>query len=31
VQIDSYPALTNKSTNICMWCGQITITDDGQE
>jgi hypothetical protein len=31
VQIDSYPALTNQSTNMCMWCGQITITDDGQK
>lgn len=29
--IDQYPALTNKSTNMCMWCGRITIEDDGQE
>jgi hypothetical protein len=31
VQIDNYPALMNKSTNMCMWCGQIKIEDDGQE
>jgi hypothetical protein len=29
--IDNSPALVNKSTNMCMWCGRITITDDGQD
>lgn len=29
--MDNAPALVNKSTNMCMWCGKITIKDDGQE
>jgi hypothetical protein len=29
--VDQQPALTTKSTNMCMWCGRITIEDDGQE
>jgi hypothetical protein len=29
--IDNYPALLNKSTNMCMWSGRITISDDGQD
>jgi hypothetical protein len=29
--VDQQPALTTKSTNMCMWCGRITVEDDGQE
>lgn len=29
--IDNSPALVNKSTNMCVWSGRITITDDGQD
>jgi hypothetical protein len=28
--VENFPALLNTSTNMCMWCGRITITDDGQ-
>jgi hypothetical protein len=30
-QVGQYPALLSKSTHMCMWCGRITIEDDGQE
>ncbi|MEC0212783.1 DUF4280 domain-containing protein [Paenibacillus ehimensis] len=30
VLVDHYPALLNCSTNLCMWCGKITIVNDGQ-
>lgn len=30
-EVGQQPALLNKSTNMCMWCGRITIEDDGQE
>lgn len=29
--IDNYPALTNQSTNMCLYCGTIRVEDDGQE
>ena len=28
--LDNIPAMLKSSTNMCMWCGRITITDDGQ-
>lgn len=28
--LENFPALLNSSTTMCMWCGKITITDDGQ-
>lgn len=28
--VGTAPALLNKSTNMCMYCGRITIEDDGQ-
>ena len=28
--IDNAPALLNKSTNMCIWCGKISIKEDGQ-
>jgi hypothetical protein len=31
VMVDDAPALLNKSTNMCMWCGRISIKDDGQK
>ncbi|WP_139488160.1 DUF4280 domain-containing protein [Brevibacillus dissolubilis] len=31
VLIDEEPALLNKCTNQCMYCGTISIQDDGQE
>ncbi|TKI54552.1 DUF4280 domain-containing protein [Brevibacillus antibioticus] len=29
--VDGHPALLNKSTNMCFYCGQIKIEDDGQD
>jgi hypothetical protein len=29
--IEGFPALLNSSTTMCMWCGKITISDDGQQ
>lgn len=29
--IDNHPALTNQSTNMCLYCGTIRVEDDGQE
>ena len=31
VHIDGHPALLSCSKNSCMWCGQITFIEDGQE
>lgn len=28
--LENFPALLNDSTNMCTFCGRITITDDGQ-
>ncbi|WP_431606962.1 DUF4280 domain-containing protein [Paenibacillus thiaminolyticus] len=28
--VDNYPSLLNDSTNMCMFCGQIKVEDDGQ-
>ena len=28
--VDNFPALLNDSTNMCMYCGQIRVEDDGQ-
>lgn len=28
--IENFPALLNKSMNMCLFCGMITINDDGQ-
>lgn len=28
--IDNYPSLLHDSTNMCMYCGQIRVEDDGQ-
>lgn len=30
-KVGQVPALLNQSTNMCMWCGRITVEDDGQE
>lgn len=29
--VDHAQALLEKSTNMCMWCGRITIEEDGQD
>lgn len=29
--IENYPALTNQSTNMCLYSGTIRVEDDGQE
>ena len=29
--IERFPALTNQSTNMCLYCGTIKVEDDGQE
>lgn len=29
--VDNGAALLDKSTNMCLWCGKITIKDDGQK
>ncbi|MGK5512363.1 PAAR-like protein, partial [Brevibacillus formosus] len=29
--VGGHPALLNKSTNMCFYCGQIKIEDDGQD
>ncbi|WP_411680965.1 DUF4280 domain-containing protein [Clostridium thailandense] len=29
--IEGCPALLDNSTTMCMWCGKITISDDGQQ
>lgn len=29
--VDGFPALLNKSTNMCLHCGQIKVEDDGQD
>jgi len=29
--VDRFPALLNISTNLCLWCGLITIENNGQE
>lgn len=31
VLVENQPALLNTCKNVCTWCGQITITKDGQE
>lgn len=31
VIVDVAPALMKSSTNMCMWCGVISVTKDGQE
>jgi hypothetical protein len=31
VYVDQSPALMSCSTNLCMWCGKISFTTDGQE
>ena len=30
-RVDGFPALLNNSCHMCMWCGRITIKDDGQK
>lgn len=30
-QVGGFPALLDKSTNMCLYCGRITIENDGQE
>lgn len=29
--VEGFPALLHTSTTMCMWCGKITISDDGQQ
>ncbi|MCL6559916.1 MAG: DUF4280 domain-containing protein [Firmicutes bacterium] len=31
VLVEKFPALLDKSTNMCLYCGKIAIDDDGQE
>ncbi|TYQ16964.1 UNVERIFIED_CONTAM: uncharacterized protein DUF4280 [Acetivibrio alkalicellulosi] len=30
VLIENFPAMLKKSTTMCMWCGIISVKDDGQ-